>query len=79
MFRIGTKGRQHSEETKQKMRDAYQKRVEAEKALKTRSAKPTQDIRADLADYLGLNPKKVSEAPQEAPDATKGENTKVCV
>ena len=77
MYRIGTKGRRHTEETKQNMRDAYRRRVEAKN--KKERMKP-KDLRQELADYLGLNPvKKVSEAPQEAPDATKEENTKVCV
>lgn len=67
-----------SEETKQKIRDAHRKRREAKEKLEAKKCEKPRDIRADLADYLGLNPKKGSEASQEAPGSTKGENTKVC-
>lgn len=42
-----------SEETKQKMRESYQKRTEPKKEKKTIN-KP-KDLREELADYLGLS------------------------
>lgn len=79
MYRIGVaKKRGHlSEETRKKISDAHQKRIADKKTFEARKGEKPKDIRAELADYLGLNPvRKGSEASQEAPDGTKEENTR---
>jgi hypothetical protein len=47
------KRKPHSEETKQKMRDAYQRRVEAKKVEKQKQ-EGNKDIRQNLAEWLGI-------------------------
>ena len=68
---LGKKRGHRSEETKQKIRDAHRKNKEDKERFETRKGEKPKDIRAELADYLGLNLKKGSEASQEAPDGTK--------
>ena len=81
MFKLRSKKRGHlSEEAKRKISEGNKRNWAAKKAQEKRAERqPVRDIRAVLADYLGLNPKKVSEASQDAPDSTEEEDTEICV
>lgn len=75
MFRIGVaKKRGHlSEETRKKISDTHQKRIADKKRFEARKGEKPKDLREELADYLGLNPRKGSEASQEARHTTEGD------